>query len=87
MVGPCQGQFLEQLQQVPDHKGIQSRDGNSGMRTRYPPGIRPDGYGYGDDFLPVSGTRTRPEPRCVWDGYFFPPDGYLILYYRYNSRL
>jgi hypothetical protein len=33
----------------------------------------PDGYGYGDDFLPAGGTRTRPESRQVRDGYFFPP--------------
>ncbi len=33
-------------------------DGNSVMGTQYPPGTRPDGIRYGDDFLPVSGTRT-----------------------------
>jgi hypothetical protein len=43
------------------------RDGNLGMGTRH------DGYGYGDDFLPAGGTRTRPESRRVRDGYFFPP--------------
>jgi hypothetical protein len=42
-----------------------SRDGNSGTGTRYPPGTRPDGYGYGDNFLPVSGIYTRPELRRV----------------------
>jgi hypothetical protein len=57
------------------------RDGNSGTDTR------PDGYGYEDDFLPTGDTRTRPESRRVRDEYFFPPDGYPILYYRYNSRL
>jgi hypothetical protein len=45
------------------------RDGNSGT------GTRPNGYGYGDDFLPVGGIRTRPESRRVRDGYFFPPAG------------
>jgi hypothetical protein len=44
-----------------------NRDGNLSMGTRYPPGTRPDGYGYGDDFLPVGGTRTRSEPRWVHD--------------------
>jgi hypothetical protein len=34
------------------------RDGNLGTGTRYPPGTRPDGYGYVDDFLPAGGTRT-----------------------------
>jgi hypothetical protein len=38
-------------------------------------GTRPDGYGYGDDFLPAGDTRTRPESRRVRDGYFFPPAG------------
>jgi hypothetical protein len=38
-----------------------------------PPGTRPDGYGYGDDFLTVGETRTRPELRRVWDGYFSYP--------------
>jgi hypothetical protein len=47
----------------------------------------PDRYGYGDNFLPVGGIRTRPEPRWVRNKYFFPSDGYLILYYRYNSSL
>jgi hypothetical protein len=47
------------------------RDGNSAMGTRYPPDTRPDGYRYGDDFLSVSGIRTRPESRWVRDGYFF----------------
>jgi hypothetical protein len=51
------------------------RDGNSGTGTRYPSGTRPDGYG--DDFLPADGTRTRPESRRVWDRYFFPPAGNL----------
>jgi hypothetical protein len=27
--------------------------------------------GYEDDFLFVCGTRTRPESRRVWNGYFF----------------
>jgi hypothetical protein len=49
------------------HLVVDYRDGNSGMGTRYPPGTRPDGYGYGDDFLSVGGTRTRPEPNR--DGY------------------
>jgi hypothetical protein len=47
----------------------QSRDGNLGT------GTRPDGYGYGDDFLPAGGTRTRPESRRAWDEYFFSPAG------------
>jgi hypothetical protein len=51
------------------------RDGISGMGTRYPLGTRPDGYGYGDDFLPVGGTHTRPESRWVWGRYFFSPTG------------
>jgi hypothetical protein len=63
------------------------RDGNSAMGTRYPPDTRPDGYGHEVNFLPVGDTRTRPEPRWVRDGYFFLPDGYPILYYRYNSSL
>jgi hypothetical protein len=37
---------------------LSSMDGNSGTGTRYPSGTRPDGYGYGDDFLPAGGTRT-----------------------------
>jgi hypothetical protein len=45
------------------------RDGNLSI------GTGPDGVGYGDDFLPVGGTRTLPEPRWVWGGYFFPPAG------------
>jgi hypothetical protein len=49
------------------------RDGNLGTGTRYPPDTRPDGYG--DDFLPTGGTRTRPESRRVQDEYFFPPAG------------
>jgi hypothetical protein len=44
------------------------------IRVRVPD-TRPDGYGYGDDFLPVGGTRTRSESRRVRDGYFFPPAG------------
>jgi hypothetical protein len=56
-------------------KTIISRDGNSGMGIQYSPGIRPNGYRYGDDFLLMGGTRTRPEPRWVQDGYFFPPAG------------
>jgi hypothetical protein len=47
------------------------RDGNSGMGTRYPLNIRSDGYGYGDDFLSMGGTRNRSELRWVRDGYFF----------------
>jgi hypothetical protein len=49
------------------------RDGNLGTGTRYLSGTRP--IGYGDDFLPVGGTRTRSEPRRIRDGYFFPPAG------------
>jgi hypothetical protein len=49
------------------------RGGNLGMGTQYSPGTRPDGYGYRDDFLPAGGTRTRPESRRVWDGYFSHP--------------
>jgi hypothetical protein len=65
------------------------RDGNSGTGTRYPLGTRLDGYRYRyrDNFLPMGGTRTRPELRRVRDGFFFSPDGYPILYYRYNYRL
>jgi hypothetical protein len=48
------------------------RDDNSGTDTWYPLVIWPDGYGYRDDFLPVGVTWTRPEPRRVRDGYFFP---------------
>jgi hypothetical protein len=44
-----------------------SRDGNSGT------GTRPDGYEYGNNFLPVSDIGTRPELRRVCDGYFFHP--------------
>jgi hypothetical protein len=50
-------------------RALRPRDGNSGTDTQ------PDGYGYGDDFLPVGGTRIRPESRRVWDGYFFSPAG------------
>jgi hypothetical protein len=45
-----------------------NRDDNSGM------GIRPDGYG--DDFLPVGGTRTRPKSRRV---FFSHPTGTRYL--------
>jgi hypothetical protein len=38
-------------------------------------GIRPDGYEYGDYFLPVGDTRTWSELRWIWSGYFFPPAG------------
>jgi hypothetical protein len=48
------------------------RDDNLGM------GTRPDGYGYGDDFLPAGGTCTRPESRRVQNAYFFPPAGNLM---------
>jgi hypothetical protein len=34
------------------------------------PGTRPDKVGYGDDFLTVGDTRTRPEPRWVRVGIF-----------------
>jgi hypothetical protein len=62
---------------LPKHpkSGLVSRDGNSDMGTRYLPGTRFDGYGYGDDFLPMGGTRTRPDSRWVRDEYFFPPVG------------
>jgi hypothetical protein len=50
------------------------RDGNSGTSTRYPPGTRPVRYGYREDFLYAGGTRIRPEPKQVRDGYFFPMD-------------
>jgi hypothetical protein len=42
-------------------------DGNSNT------GTWSDGYGYGDNFLPVGDIRTRSELRRVQDGYFFPP--------------
>jgi hypothetical protein len=45
------------------------RDGNLGT------GTQPDGAGYGDNFLPAGDTRTRPELRRVWGGYFFSPTG------------
>jgi hypothetical protein len=48
---------------------------NLDMGIRYPPGTRSDGYGYGDDFLPVGDTRTRSEPRWVRNGNFFHPTG------------
>jgi hypothetical protein len=51
------------------------RDGNSGTDTRYLLDTQPDGAGHGNNFLPISGTRTRPEPRRVRGGYFFPPAG------------
>jgi hypothetical protein len=50
-------------------------------------GTRLDGVRYEDDFLLMGGTRTRPESRRVRGGYFFPPDGYPILFYRYDFRL
>jgi hypothetical protein len=50
---------------------VNVRDDNLGTGTWYPSGTRPDGYGYGDDFLPVGDTRTRPESRRV----FFPTRG------------
>jgi hypothetical protein len=43
------------------------RDGNLGT------GTRPDEAGYGDNFLPTSDTRTRPERRWVQGEYFFHP--------------
>jgi hypothetical protein len=48
------------------------RDGNSGTDIEYPLGIRSDGDRYEYDFLPVGGTRTRPEPRRVREHVFFP---------------
>jgi hypothetical protein len=60
---------------------VYARDGNSGT------GTRPEGYEYVNEFLPADGTNTRPELRWVRGVYFFPSDGYPILYYRYNSRL
>jgi hypothetical protein len=62
---------------LPKHpkSGLVSRDGNSGMGIRYPPGTRSDGYGYVDDFLPMGGTRTRPDLRWVRDEYFFSTRG------------
>jgi hypothetical protein len=42
------------------------------IRVRVPDTRRvPDGYGYGDDFLSVGVTCTRPEPRRVREVYFF----------------
>jgi hypothetical protein len=40
-------------------------------------GTRPDGARYGDDFLPVGGTRTRTRSklRQVRGKYFFSPAG------------
>jgi hypothetical protein len=38
---------------------LTSRDDNSDTGTRYPPGTRSDGAGYGNDFLPAGGTRTE----------------------------
>jgi hypothetical protein len=52
---------------MPKHNFDVGRDGNSGT------GTRPDGARYMDDFLPAGGNRTRPEPRFVRGGYFFPP--------------
>jgi hypothetical protein len=49
------------------------RDGNSGTGIRYPLVTRPDGYG--DNFLTVGGTCTRPESRRIRDVYFFLPAG------------
>jgi hypothetical protein len=51
---------------------VVARDGNSGT------GTRPNGAGYGNDFLPAGGTRTVPEPRRVQGRYFFPPAGNLM---------
>jgi hypothetical protein len=49
------------------------RDDNLGTGTRYPSGIRPDGYGYADDFYP----RVTPVLDPNRDGYgmsiFFQP--------------
>jgi hypothetical protein len=64
--------------QCHDNMLVISRDGNLGTGTRYLSGTRPDGYGYGDDFLPAGGTRTQPESGWVRDGYFFPPTGNLM---------
>jgi hypothetical protein len=50
-----------------------NRDDNLGTGTQYPPGIRSDGYGHKDNFLPVGDTRTRPESRRVRNVYFFHP--------------
>jgi hypothetical protein len=53
------------------------RDGNSGTGIQYPPGTRPDGYGYEDDFLLMGDTRTRLQLRRIRDMYFFSPVGNL----------
>jgi hypothetical protein len=57
------------------HFSLPNRDDNLGTGTRYLPGTRPDGYGYGGDFLSVDDIRTRPESRWVRNGYFFPLAG------------
>jgi hypothetical protein len=52
---------------------IENRDGNSGTGIRYPPGTRPDGYGYGKKNY----QRVAPVPDLNQDGYgtgiFFHP--------------
>jgi hypothetical protein len=64
-----------------------TRDGNLGTGTRYPPGTWPDSYWYGDDFLPVGDTRTRPESRQVWDGYFFSAVGNLMGFRYFTTAI
>jgi hypothetical protein len=68
----CVALFFANMHDLPNAMNA-ARDGNSGTGTRYPSDTRPDGYG--DDFLPVGGTCTRPESRRVRDWYFFPPAG------------
>jgi hypothetical protein len=58
-----------------DGTAMKVRDGNSGMSIWYLSGIWSDGYGYGDNFLPVDDTRSRYESTRVRDGYFFSPVG------------
>jgi hypothetical protein len=54
---------------------LETRDGSSGTSTRYLPGTRPNGYEYGDNFLPVVCTSIRPELRWLLNRYFFLPAG------------
>jgi hypothetical protein len=50
-----------------------SMDGNMGMGTRYPSGIRPDGYGYGDDFYPWVVSVSDPNRDGYGTDIFFHP--------------
>jgi hypothetical protein len=73
--------YYDILQNIFEYTFSGARDGNSDTSTR------PDGYGYGDDFLSVGDTRTQPEPRQVRDGYFSHPQITQRVSILYNCTL